>query len=129
MFIWQTPPEWFMPSAQQERITAMSSTHWAVCGSQSLTHVPRLPVLLPRPLAGQQRRAVLAHRRDDRAETVRQRLARQLVQQRLGIEQVDVAGPAFHEQEDDVLGSRRMVGRWGRAGASRPGRDRGPADS
>ena len=25
VFIWQTPPEWLMPSATQERITAMSS--------------------------------------------------------------------------------------------------------
>ena len=32
-----------MPSAQHERITAMSSTHWAMCGNQSETQVPPLP--------------------------------------------------------------------------------------
>src|ERR1043166_831423 len=32
-----------MPSAQHERITAMSSTHSAVCGSQSETQMPLWP--------------------------------------------------------------------------------------
>ena len=32
-----------MPSAQHERITARSSAHSAVCGSQSLTHRPLCP--------------------------------------------------------------------------------------
>ena len=72
-----------------------------------------LTVLFPSAFAGHQRRAVLAHRRNDRAKTFRQRLTRQLVQQRLGIEQIDVAGTAFHEQENDALGSRRMMGRRG----------------
>jgi len=43
VFIWQTPPEWLMPLVQQERITARSSTHPAVCGSQSLTQAPLWP--------------------------------------------------------------------------------------
>lgn len=36
VFIWQTPPEWLIPSAQHERITARSSARLARCGSQSL---------------------------------------------------------------------------------------------
>src|SRR5689334_13744227 len=43
VFIWQTPDERLMPSAQHERITAMSSTHSAVCGSQSETQMPLWP--------------------------------------------------------------------------------------
>ena len=43
MFIWQTPPTWFKPLDQQERITAMSSTQVAMCGSQSDTQIPLWP--------------------------------------------------------------------------------------
>src|ERR687895_2828897 len=43
VFIWHTPPEWLMPSATQERTTAMSSTTPAVCGSQSDTQSPLCP--------------------------------------------------------------------------------------
>ena len=54
-----------------------------------------------------------AHRGDDLAETVGQRLAGQLVQQRLGIEQVQMARAAFHEQEDAALGpSRDAAASW-----------------
>src|SRR5881394_3479171 len=43
VFIWQTPPEWLIPSAMQERMTARSSTMPAVWGNQSDTQMPLLP--------------------------------------------------------------------------------------
>src|SRR5260221_9424351 len=43
VFIWHTPPEWLIPSAMHERITAISSTICAVCGNQSDTHSPLCP--------------------------------------------------------------------------------------
>ena len=43
MFIWQTPPTWFSPLDQHERITARSSTQVAMCGSQSETQIPLWP--------------------------------------------------------------------------------------
>ena len=45
-----------------------------------------------------------AHRRHWPHETIGQRLAGQLVERRLGIEQVDVARPAVHEAPDDRFG-------------------------
>src|SRR5262249_14123531 len=43
VFIWQTDPTWFNPSAQQERNTVMSSTCCAICGYQSDTQMPLCP--------------------------------------------------------------------------------------
>ena len=43
VFIWQMPPTWFNPSDWQLRITAMSSTHVAISGYQSLTQMPDWP--------------------------------------------------------------------------------------
>ncbi len=43
MFIWQTPPTWFSPLDQHERITARSSAQVAICGSQSETQIPLWP--------------------------------------------------------------------------------------
>ena len=43
VFIWQTPAEWLMPSALQERITARSSEQDAMCGIQSENHWPDWP--------------------------------------------------------------------------------------
>src|SRR5688500_9222184 len=43
VFIWHTPLEWFKPFAQHDRITARSSAHSAICGSQSLIHSPDSP--------------------------------------------------------------------------------------
>ncbi len=45
------------------------------------------------------------------AEAGRQRLAVEPVQERLGVEHVDLAGPAGHEQEDAPLGLRGNLGR------------------
>src|SRR5436305_14075389 len=46
VFIWQTPPEWLIPSATHDRMTAMSSTTLVRWGSQSETHVPLCPYCL-----------------------------------------------------------------------------------
>ena len=43
VFIWQTPPTWFSPLDQHERITARSSAQVAMCGSQSETQIPLWP--------------------------------------------------------------------------------------
>src|SRR5260221_14346435 len=62
VFIWQTLPTWFRPLAQQERMTVISSTCWAIWGYHSLTQRPLLPccfqvrgdamrLLLPVPMA------------------------------------------------------------------------------
>src|SRR5262245_50797732 len=45
VFIWHTEPTWLRPSAQHERSTAMSSAHFAMCGSQSLISRPDFPYL------------------------------------------------------------------------------------
>ena len=50
------------------------------------------------------------------------RLAGQLVEQRLGVEQVDVARPALHEQEDDALRRRGEVRRLRREARRAPRR-------
>src|SRR4051794_29668487 len=43
VFIWQTPPTWFSPSAVQPCRNATSSTQLAISGNQSLTHEPDCP--------------------------------------------------------------------------------------
>src|SRR6185503_2284266 len=43
VFIWQTPPEWLMPSWMHERRTARSSAHCATCGYQSEIQRPPFP--------------------------------------------------------------------------------------
>src|SRR5215469_5741955 len=43
VFIWQTEPTWFSPSAQTERITAISSTCCAMFGYQSETQMALWP--------------------------------------------------------------------------------------
>ena len=43
VFIWQTPLEWTMPLAQQERRTVMSSAHSATCLHQSEIQRPAWP--------------------------------------------------------------------------------------
>ena len=75
---------------------------------------------------------VFGHRR-------RQRLAVPLLQLRLGIEEIDLAGTALHEHEDDVLGLGREVrlawreriqlGRGGAAFACQQLRQRDGADA
>ena len=43
VFIWQTPPTWFSPLDQHDRMIARSSTQPVMCGSQSETHAPDSP--------------------------------------------------------------------------------------
>ncbi len=65
----------------------------------------RLSVLGEFALGAQQRRVGrAAHGRERAVEAIGQRLAGQLVELGLGIEQVDVAGPAVEEAPDDALG-------------------------
>ena len=67
-----------------------------------------LAVLAELPGAPQQGRVALGELADDCAVAFRQRLSVKLVEGRLGIESVDLAGAADHEQEDDRL---RFAGR------------------
>ena len=64
----------------------------------------RLTVFLEHAGAGEQGRIALGELAGIIAEAGRQRLAVPLRQFGLGVEQVDVAGPAEHEEEDDRLG-------------------------
>ena len=78
-----------------------------------------LAVLLPCALRAEERGLGLAHRGDDRAEAVGQALAGQLVQERLGVEEVHLRRTALHEEEDDALGAGLDLadaGLQGRAG-------------
>ena len=63
-----------------------------------------LTVLLPGAFAFEQRRLGFTHGGDRRLEACRQRLTGELVQQRLVIKGVEMAGAAFHEEEDHALG-------------------------
>ena len=67
----------------------------------------RLAVLLPPAFRGQQRRLNLPHRGDDALVPRRERLPREFVELRLGVEAVHLAGTALHEEEDHALGPRR----------------------
>ena len=75
--------------------------------------------------AGQEFVAAGAHRREHRAKTGGQSLTVEPLQLGLGIEGIEMAGPALHEQEYHRLGARRMMrkrqaaGRFG--GARCPG--------
>ena len=111
VFIWQTEPTWFSPSAQQERTTARSSAQAASVRQPVADLDAGLAVLAEGPPAGEQRVAAGAHRRDDRAEAGRQLLAVQPGQLGLGVEGVEMTRPAFHEQEDDRLRPGLHLGR------------------
>ena len=105
-------------SAWQERMTARSSTHSPVCGNRSETSMPLLPSLLKASLRAEQLRLAFDELNLASPNCCGPRLARQLVQQRLGIERLHVARAARHEQEDDRLclctiwRMRRLRGQW-----------------
>jgi hypothetical protein len=64
-------------------------------------------------LSASKRCAALAHRGDHGAEAVRQWLTGEFSQQRLGIEGVEVARPAFHEEKDHALCAGELnAARW-----------------
>ena len=96
--------EWTTMSPWHERITAISSMHFAVCGNRSETSMPLSPYLLERPLRAEQLGVAVDELILRFAELRRSRLAVQLVEQRLGIERFQVARSAGHEQKDDGLG-------------------------
>ena len=114
MFIWQTPPTWFNPFDQHERMTARSSAQVAMCGSQSDTQIPLWPCCfhLRREASSGERPSPIGVMTGLKLE--RQRLAGQPVDLRLGVERVDVTRPAFHEQEDHAPGRRGPTPRGGR---------------
>ena len=117
VFIWQTPPTWFNPLDQQERITAMSSTQVAMCGSQSETQIPLWPCCFHFALRGQERCSPFAHGRDHWLEAGWQRLAGQSVELGFGVERIEMAGPSFHEEKDHALGRRAKCLAMGRVEA------------
>jgi len=96
---------------------------------------PTVSVALPPASRRQQGVFRDSHRRDHPFDRFGQRLARQPVDLGLGIERVDVAGPAVHEQEDHAAGDAAVVPaagehRFGRAALGRQHRgQRQPAES
>ena len=107
MFIWQTLPTWFKPSAVQLRMTAMSSTQVAISGYQSLTHVPDWPCWLNLRWRASSGVGRAAHRGHRPHEAVGQRLAGELVQLGLGSNRSMWLGPPSmkHQMTDLAFGS------------------------
>src|SRR5215471_21727104 len=78
---------------------------------------PALPMLFEGTPRGEQPVTRFSALRGDqilRMERGRYRLECQLFEQRLGIEQIDLTGAAFHETPDDVFCQRRMMRLLGR---------------
>ena len=97
----------------------------AVWANSSLTSMPLWPYFWNGTASAAPRRSCARC-----AGWARQRLAVVLVEQRLGVERVDVRRPAVHEQVDDPLGLagevRRLRGQRVDVGRGRPGR--GPSE-
>ena len=86
----------------------ISSTCSAMFAYQSDTHMPLWPYCFQ--LRREAIRALCAGAAGSLrglADRIGDRLAVELGEQRLGIEQIHLAGAAFHEKEDDGLGRRR----------------------
>ena len=64
----------------------------------------------------------LPHTGDNSAKTIGYALPRQTIEQRLGIEGIQLAGSSFHEEEDNTLGFRLEMSNFGRERGSRVGR-------
>ncbi len=125
MFIWQTLPTWFSPSAWQLRITAISSTQRGDFGIPIADPNAGLAVLGELSLRGQQRRVGrLAHRGDGPLEARRAAACRSsLFERRLRIEQVDMARPAVEEAPDHAFGrAPETAAAWGRSDCVKPSR-------
>ncbi len=116
VFIWQTEPTWFSPSAQHDRMTLISSTCCAILGYQSDTQIPLWPYclkvrlvpiseLLPVPIAvmGLPNEAGIGCPFNSFSLG-------------LGSKSIDMAGAAFHEEPDNRLGFGRVVRGLGREG-------------
>ena len=82
----------------------MSSTQVAISGYQSLTQVPDWPCCLNLRWQAEQIACTrCGPSTSPGGRNYRAAACRQFVQRRLGVEQVDVAGPAVHETPDDRL--------------------------
>ncbi len=97
------------PVGMQARSTAKSSAQFAMCGSQSEKSSPDWPYLrnlcrLARSLLPPMPIGVMTL-----PKLAGKWLAVHPRQFRLRIDEIDVARPAFHEEEDDRLGRRREV--------------------
>ena len=116
---------WLLSVVHIERITARSSMHEPRCGHQSLTSMPGLAALAKADLKRIERLANVAVgvvRHDDPhiagelalerigERRLGDRLAGVSIQGGLGIEALEMAGAADHEQPDDVLGLGREMG-------------------
>ena len=106
MFICSIAEPWIGESAVIECRKAMSSTQVARCGNRSLTHLPHWPYCLNFHFGPTTRPWFFVPAAAEGLD--RDRLAVQLVQLRLVVERIDLAGTAVHEQEDDALGLRRQ---------------------
>ena len=107
MFIWQTPPAWLMPSMSTSDHGDVVD-HWRGPAA-SRRPTGRFAVLLPFALVGQHRRFHLTHGSDDPLEALGQRLPGELLNQWLGIEQIEVAGPPSMNRKMTLLAGRRNV--------------------
>ena len=111
VIIWYIAGAWMTLSATHERIMA-DVVGVLVQVRHQVRHIhSRLAVPAPLAMRGQAERVVFEELAVDLAEAGRERLAVELLQQRLGIEQVHLAGTARHEQEDATLRLRREMPR------------------
>ena len=119
--------EWTTMSPWHDRITAMSSMQLGDVREQVGDLDAALAVLLERPPGAEQPGVALDELILRLAELLGPRLAVELVQQRLGVEGLEVAGPAGHEQEDDRPAPWPGGGAaWGPAGRPTPARSTAP---
>jgi hypothetical protein len=71
---------------------------------------PALAVLLPLAFVCEQWCATFPHGGDDAAKAIGELLALELLEQGLGVKEIDVARAAFHEEEDHALCLASAVG-------------------
>ena len=115
------------------RTSSRSSATVPRCGSRSESSMPHWPCLLNLRLRAQQRGRVFLQKGEPHVldQRLGQLLAVQFVELRLGIEQVDLARRAFHENEDAALARGAKCGGLGASGSTHghAGRvaDRGPS--
>ena len=98
VFIWYSAGTWSFDSVKHDLTNAMSSTCFATFGYFSQTHAPDSPYC--RNVNGD----FISGPGLPLKTSIAIRLPCVLVELRLGVEQVDGARRAFHEQPDDRLG-------------------------
>ncbi len=77
-------------------------------------------MLFPLSWRSQQSGALFAHGGYRFLEAVRQALPRQLIQKGFRVEHIEVARPPLHEEKDNALRSRFMMGELGCQGIQLP---------